>query len=173
MGYLRFKLRRSRCRAQVRDAYRRPLPPELMQWVRASPAPPRGPGTRYLRLAVMQVDEVSNEPQGIFTAAYALRRRPDSPLTRDQRRTLNALLRWFERNLPIPRRTTPRAIFWLRSDATDCVAKIWELVRLISASGEVVTMMHTDDPGQIEYRDDLQVSAIPYSDRRPQPQWVR
>jgi hypothetical protein len=166
MGYLRFKLRRSRCRAEIRAVYARPLPLELMRWVRApSEPPPRGAG--YFRLAVERIDPYSNEPQGIFTAAYDLRRRADSPLTHDQRRTLNALLRWFNRRLPIPRRTTPRAIFWLRCDAGENVVKIWELVRLLRACGEVVTMMRSDDPGRIDYRDEFQVSAVPHYDRRP------
>jgi hypothetical protein len=171
MGYLRFKLRRSRCRAAIRAAYRRSLPPELMQWVRATPQPPRGPGTRFLRLATDQQHPVSGEPQGIFAAAYELRDSGD--LFPEQRRRLRDLLRWFGTNLAAPKRVPRRAIFWIRSDASDYVAKLWELVHVLHAAGIVVTMMHTDEPGQIEYRDDLQVAAIPYFDRRPEPRRVR
>src|SRR5436305_14036192 len=107
MGYLRRKLRRSACRQQIRDAYRRTLPTEMLRWVLASPEPPREPGV-FLRLCTDRIDPDSHEPQGVFTAAYELRRSPELPA--DDRKLLTTLLTWFGRNLPSPKDVPPRSI---------------------------------------------------------------
>jgi len=160
MGYLRFKLRRSRCRAEIRAAYVRPLPAGLMEWVRASPQPPRGP--RFVRLATDRVDEFSGEPLGVFQVAYELKRSTD--LLDEHRDAIEPLLAWFCANLPAPKSVTPQAIFWMCCDAEECVGKLWELVRVLQRCGVRVFMMQTDVPGKIAYRDDLQVAAIPFYD---------
>jgi len=70
MGCLRRKLRRAACRQQIRDAYRRPLPPDTLRWVLASPEPPREPGI-FVRLCTDRIDADSHDPQGVFAASGA------------------------------------------------------------------------------------------------------
>src|SRR5438034_11781026 len=101
MGCLRRKLRRAACRQQIRDAYRRPLPPDTLRWVLASPEPPREPGI-FVRLCTDRIDADSHDPQGVFAAAYELRRSP--LLGSDDGKLLTTLLAWFGRNLPSPKR---------------------------------------------------------------------
>ena len=162
MGYLRKKLRRSRCRAQIDAAYARPFPPTVMQWLRATDQPLTG--ARFVRLSTDRVDRDSNEPQGVFAAAYEL---CDDIETQPRiRRELKDLLAWLDRHLRAPGTVPPRAIFWFRADATQCIDKIWELVTIVRDCGVEVSMMQTNTPGRMAYRDELQVAAIPFADRR-------
>jgi hypothetical protein len=167
MGYFQRKLRRSRCRAEIADAMRRPVPPDLTEWVRATSAPPRGPDFHFIRLATQSIDDQSHEPQGVFAAAYELRR--DHTLARRHREALNDLLTWFGENLTAPKTIYALAIFWFRSDAHPCIENIWRLIDVLRANDIAVTMMHTDKPGTIVYEDALQVAAVPFGDVRPIP----
>jgi hypothetical protein len=167
MGYLRRKLRRSRCRAEIACAMNRPVAPGLAEWVRATPQPPRGPEFHFIRLATQTIDDQSREPQGVFAAAYNLRR--DHTLARRDREALDNLLAWFRKNLPIPKNVYSLSIFWFRSDAHPCIENIWRLIDVLRENDIAVSMMHTDKPGTIVYQDALQVAAVPYGDKRPIP----
>src|SRR5687768_10368894 len=161
MGYLLRQRRRARWRDEVRAANRRPVPVELRAWVAAPTEPPRG--HKFVRLATSTIDHESHERQGIFVAAYDLRHTPS--LTKDDRRELKRLLTWFGLNLRAPRHVTPRAIFWFRVEAVECIEKMWELVRLLGRYDVRVDAMTCDRPGTLAYEDEQQVAAIAFADR--------
>ena len=159
MGYFGQKLRRGVCRANKQAALARPLPLPVWEWLAASPTPPRRMARWYVRIAVERVDPDSGEPEGIFTAAYRLARSTDLPETVQLK--VRRTLRWFVRNLHVPKNVTREAIYWFRGDSTQCIEKVWNLVRLVRAEGAEPRMMVTVDPGRIVYRDALQVGAVP------------
>jgi hypothetical protein len=80
---------------------------------------------RLFRLVVAERHWHSGQLAGLFVAAYRLKR--DVVLTSLDRSALKGLLRWFERNLPIPRRVTGRAICWFKGTANPCSRRIWDL----------------------------------------------
>ena len=170
MGYLRRKLRRSRCRAEIDHVMTRPVAPGLAEWVRATPQPPRGPDFHFIRLATQTIDDQSHEPQGVFAAAYELLR--DQTLARRHREALDHLLDWFRDNLTVPKNVYPLSIFWFRSDAHPCIENIWRLIDVLRANDIIVTMMHTDKPGKVVYQDALQIAAVPFAEHRPIPRML-
>ena len=170
MGYLRHKLRRSRCRVEIDHAMRRPIPPGMREWVCATPQPPRGADARFIRIATLDIHSESREPEGIFHASYRLRQRVT--LARRYRETLLELRDWFNENLIAPKLRFPDAIFWFRSDARDCIGRIWRVVDVLRQNDVIVTMMHTSRPGYIVYEDELQVAAVPWKDARPIPRML-
>lgn len=82
--------------------------------------------------------------------------------------------RWFNENLRVPshlgvvtRKSNRRyaGVCWFRDDARDCVAHAWILTGLLNEAGVPVTRLVTDAPGDIVYRDDQQIVAIPHRER--------
>ena len=80
---------------------------------------------RFFRLVVAERHRHSGQLEGVFVAAYRLRREDVVPSF--DRAALKGLLRWFEANLPIPRRVPGRAICWFKGTANPCSRRIWEL----------------------------------------------
>lgn len=117
----------------------------------------------YLRFIVTQIDPDSTRRQGVFAAAYGLL---DSlEITPDDRIELRRILDWFRVNLPIPKRLTTRgAIFWFKSDATETIRQIWQLVHLLRRNDHQVELIKSRKAGYIFYEDHLQVGAIPFTD---------
>jgi hypothetical protein len=105
----------------------------------------------------------STRRRGVFSAAYALL---DSQLLSSaDENQLRELLRWFGRNLPVPKKfDTDGAIFWFKSDAGDCARRIWGLVLALRQHSYHVDMFRTRRPGYVVYEDEFQVGAIPFQD---------
>jgi hypothetical protein len=149
MGYFRRPIRRRRCASQVAAAVARQTRAGAPAWVEVPSNPPRAAGrTVYLRFAVGQTDDVSREQLGVFQAAYELR--DACGRESDVGRMLQPLFGWFCKNLHGPN-VTPAAIFWFKSDAAQCVSRIWGIVHVLEAYGAVVWMMRSEAPGEIVY----------------------
>lgn len=158
MGYFRRHRRRARCAKQAAGSGRLRGEGGNPRRVEARPVPPPG-GAPFIRVAVGGTDPDSGQFQGVFRAAGRLEqsgRLLDADLAR-----LRRTLRWFGRHLPSPRLDASAAVFWFRSDAFECVRKVWDLVRLLDAHDARPLVITVDDPGQVVYRDHLQVAAIP------------
>jgi hypothetical protein len=157
MGYFLRKVRRGECRSMKHSLLCAPAddPFPLLSEL------PRGTafqGQLYLRLAVPEIHPDSAQPAGIFAAAGWLE---DSCRCRPEDKTrLRRWLRWFQRNLRIPRDIPPEAIFWFRDDGRRAVRRLWGIVRTLRAYGSPVRLISTRDPGRIVYSDDLQIAAI-------------
>ena len=98
---------------------------------------------------------------GVFRTAGELRETTDIPeVTADW---LHDALTWFNRNLTVPTYACVdrRGVFWFRSEASDVISRMWELVAILHDEGVGVDIRRTDRPGQIVYRDEQQVAAIP------------
>jgi hypothetical protein len=107
--------------------------------------------------------------------AYGLRDEPT--VSAGDRQSIQDGLAWFEKHLATPdrfnrsgskgyyRRTT-RGIAWFRDSATECIAQMHELKRVLEANGYSVALVREDRVGYIVYEDDLQVVAEPFSDTR-------
>jgi hypothetical protein len=157
MGYFKYKLRRGICLARKRERLNRfapvPLPP--------SPAPRSASGPRrFVRLVASHLDTDTNQHAGVFQTAYDLLE--SGELTRDEIRAYARAMRWFNKYVYAPEwLLTPRAIFWFKAEAEDCVRNIWNLVSLLRGHGRHVRLIVTREPGAIVYEDEHQIASVP------------
>jgi len=84
----------------------------------------------YLRFVVTQIDVDSHQQKGLFITAHELLDSGD--LSPEERTQLDDILIWFDKNLSSPdiskfRNRSYRAIFWFKSEAEDCISRIWEM----------------------------------------------
>jgi hypothetical protein len=108
---------------------------------------------------------------GVFRAAYALRR--GNELSVADRQSLEDLLGWFKSNLAIPERFNKSkskgyyrrrsaGISWLKPTASEHLAKMGELAKILQNNGYEVSQISTDRPGYVVFEDDHQVVAEPF-----------
>jgi hypothetical protein len=160
MGYFPRKRRRGTAREQVRAAHARSVDENWWEHWREA-VPPPSHQRWFLRFSVTAHCDRSGQRSGIFVAAGLYEDDFADELAPSQRDTLATLLNWFSHNLPMPPLDEDRAVFFFKSDATDCARRIWELVHLLRDLGSPPEMVSTRNPGQIVYEDDFQVAAIP------------
>lgn len=88
---------------------------------------------------------------------------------------LEDLLSWFRMNLTIPdkfnpskskgaRNKTPAGLSWFKEDASETIARSYELVSLLQENGYPIEIIRTERVGYIVYEDNQQVVAEPFSD---------
>jgi hypothetical protein len=118
----------------------------------------------FLRFIHRERDRHSQQKRGVFQVAYDLIDADETPLELWCR--LDAAIRWFERHLTIPDRSTlnDRAIFWFRRDAHEFIRKVWELSGVLRRCEVEVDLIRTQRPGYIVYQDSTQIAAIPFRD---------
>jgi hypothetical protein len=116
----------------------------------------------YLRFVISQIDEDSHQLQGLFIAAGALQESGD--LNADDHHRLQEVLIWFNKNLPAPNKPYIRGkvIFWFRSDAQECIQRVWSLVHILRANGRLVEVQKCSYLFNIAYSDKFQVAATPH-----------
>ena len=159
MGYLRRRISRSRCAVQVARAVARQAAASTA-WLEVPAERPRDRTARTcLRFAVGRIDETSCQPLGIFQAAYELRHAAGRGSVGG--RMLGPLFEWFGQNLRAPD-VTGRAVFWFKSDASECITRIWEMVHVLRSHDHLVWMTRNERPGRIVYEDAFQVAAVPF-----------
>ncbi len=105
---------------------------------------------------------------GIFAPAYGFRNREQTPEW--LRAGLAEEIDWFERNLDVPgrfgvvTRRSPRpyaGICWFRSDAREAIRHADAIAALLNECGVPLARIVSEAPGEIVWRDDQQVVAIP------------
>jgi hypothetical protein len=120
----------------------------------------RSPANSFLRFVI-------EDPQvgrcGLFRSSELLEDAQDFPLA--ARSELRAVFRWFDANLPAPRRLPKDAVCWFRSDASKSLERLRALVEFYRLMDHPVWMQATRNPGRVVYRDAYQVAAVPYADR--------
>jgi hypothetical protein len=127
----------------------------------------------FLRFALATRHPDSGVEDGLFRTAYALRDGTD--LDPDGRRSLEAVLSWFEENLRTPKRfnrtksrgayrRNSRGIAWFRDTAHEHLAKMHQLRHILEEHGYAVELIREDRLGYVVYEDAVQVVAEPFSD---------
>ncbi|MDA7977390.1 MAG: hypothetical protein MPJ50_01315 [Pirellulales bacterium] len=115
----------------------------------------------YVRFQSRRRYSSTGRPGGVFVAAAQVE---DSHQVSDAtRQRLRETLDWFNQNLKAPSLEDRdwRTIFWFREDAQPLISQMWQLVSLLEEEGVPVRKLWTRQPGQIVYRDQLQIAAIP------------
>jgi len=107
--------------------------------------------------------------RGIFGPAYRVRR--DKTYPQYLRQAISHELSWFEDELPVPpyarfqvRSKTwwrSQGICWFRAEARDMIRRAFGLRALLDECDILIAELHTDQPGQILYKDDFQIVAKP------------
>jgi hypothetical protein len=118
-----------------------------------------------IRFVVNKLDSVSLVEQGLIHAADDLRWR--GRLADEEQELVRELLRWFNRNLPVPHRfarsrrpnARSRAISWFKPTAGACLDRMQALAAVLHGHGCAVERLTTDRPGYVVYEDDYQVVA--------------
>jgi hypothetical protein len=126
----------------------------------------------YIRFVTGHVNSDSVREEGVFHAAYRLRRA--AALYDHESASLTEHLDWFKSNLKIPARFTSakppyyrkqnRAISWFKETAMEHIARMREIAGLLEGHGISVRMVKTDRPGYVVYEDDYQIVAEPFAD---------
>ncbi len=128
---------------------------------------------RFIRFVLARRHSDSGLEDGAFGLAYELR---DSPDVETADRDLFAeTLTWFETNLETPtrfnrtkskgfyRRNT-RGIAWFKDSASEHLARMHRIKRVLEQYGQPVVMLSEPRIGYITYEDAFQVIAEPFSD---------
>jgi hypothetical protein len=166
MGYFKRPIRRGPAR-QARLAYLEPARKVCVADWKPCDLSGRSGSVRFLRFAI---DHPGRGRIGLFRSTEVLEEDCDfTPVVHSQ---LRSILKWFNKNLPAPRRLPENAVCWFRSDAADSLRKIRDLVELYRQADRFVWMHATRNPGRVVYRDAYQVAAVPYRDRRMTAQVV-
>ena len=129
----------------------------------------------YVRFVMEKPVPISGVREGIFAAAYNLKR--TGRLSSADEHHLTSLLSWFEKNLPTPKRfnrtrskgyyrRATKGIAWFKSSATTHLARIHELAELLDRYDLRSEIVKSERPGYIVYEDDSQVIAEPFRDTR-------
>lgn len=127
----------------------------------------------YVRFVVDAIDDDSQVRGGILQAAYALR--DEGEMLKDDRETLDALLRWCTAQLSTPDRfnrtrskgyyrRTPKGISWLKDTAKEHIDKMREAAEILGRHGHHVEMLKESRPGYLVYEDEFQVVAEPFAE---------
>ena len=105
---------------------------------------------------------------GLFLPAYSATRASAAPEW--LRGAIREELDWFETNLAVPRRfgvvtrksaRSHAGVCWFRDDARACIRHADMLAALVEEAGVPLARIVSQTPGDIVWRDDQQVVAIP------------
>src|SRR4051812_12247964 len=121
----------------------------------------------FVRFVTPALDEESGRRQGVFIAAYRLRRSGSLSLMNEL--WLDQLLNWFERHLEIPDRFSRSgrkdagriAISWYKDSATECVRRMYAMCGILNEHGILTEKIKSPRPGYVVFEDEQQVTAIP------------
>ncbi len=160
MGYFKRPVRRSVAR-RTKHAFLEPARDILAaDWQQCDPSV-RPAADSFLRF-VVELPSIGKV--GLFRSSESIEKDEDLPAA--TRSELRAVFRWFNANLPVPRRLPKSAICWFRADANDSIERLRALVEVYRLAGHPVWMQASRNPGRVVYRDEYQVAAVPYADRR-------
>lgn len=159
MGYFKRPIRRGEARKAKRALHGADCKVDPSEWSEFE-SWKRPPRASYLRF-VVQTGKRSFT--GLFRAAELLDE--DESLPDSVREEIQVAFQWFDRNVRAPRRLTPAAVCWFRSESADAIAKLRVLIEAYRMSGRQVLMQATPNPGKLVYQDEHQVAAIPLGHR--------
>ena len=113
----------------------------------------------FVRFVVGADGEDHRQLNGLFTEARILRDGGHLSVEEDNR--LERIYDWFNLHLPVPpfseRRWRKGVASWFKSDATEPVSRMWDIVVILRDHGVPTRMLRSDNPGKVVYEDDFQV----------------
>lgn len=124
----------------------------------------------YLRFVVNEKDNDSHRFQGLFHTVYDLR--DSGKLTYQEEAQLKDLVFWFRENLKVPKRfarsknpsSHNKAISWFKDNALEHIGKMREIAELLKNHGITTKMIREKRIGYVVYEDEVQVTAVPFSE---------
>jgi len=118
----------------------------------------------FIRFVIGSKDDESHVERGVFQAVAQALEWKD--ITGSDAEQLNELEEWFNKNLKKPssfgRDKLRLGICWFKTDATEHISRIWEMVQILERNGIYVKKIRTDKPGYVIYEDDWQLVAEPF-----------
>ena len=118
----------------------------------------------FIRFVIGSKDDESHVERGVFQAVAQALEWKD--ITGPDAEQLNELEEWFNKNLKKPtsfgRDKLRLGICWFKTDATEHISRIWEMVQILEHNGIYVKKIRTDKPGYVIYEDDWQLVAEPF-----------
>jgi hypothetical protein len=122
----------------------------------------------YVRFAISERDENSDQGRGVFNAIYDLEERGE--LEQHELAWFAEVEKWLDAHRRVPTKLTRsrrrsarnRAICWLKMAAVDHVSRMREAATMLEHHGVPVLELRTERPGYIVYEDEYQVAAIPF-----------
>ncbi|WP_018315805.1 hypothetical protein [Bradyrhizobium sp. WSM2793] len=124
----------------------------------------------FIRFVVIEIDSNSQQRQGLFRAVQTLEE--SGALNAEDAEHLNAIFGWFDEHLREPERLAissrhhgrAQALSWFKDTATDHIAKMRQLAKVLVRYGVPVEMIKAKRLGYILYEDEFQVAAFPFND---------
>ncbi len=126
----------------------------------------------YLRFVINKHDKISQKPQGFFQAVYTLR--DEGRLTLEELKRADQVFRWFDKNLPTPKRFSrsrkrsayAKAISWFKPSAHEMIKRMQDLADILYTHDVPVEILKTTRLGYIVYEDEYQIVAEPFSNKK-------
>lgn len=125
----------------------------------------------YIRFVVSEWDTWARAEVGFFGTAYDIKyqEQPTDAWIRDQ---VTRELDWFKENLPVPDRLNRRAgrfgrvhgVCWFDPAAAEAISRARYVAWLLTEAGRPVLELRRRKPGEIIWRDPMQVVAKPPRD---------
>lgn len=124
----------------------------------------------FIRFVVHRLDPDSGRRVGLFQAMSDLEHQGE--LSSTEQAEYDEIYEWFRKNLKKPRSFTRSskphakkvAISWFKAEATDHIARMHSIAKLLHDHGIEVDVLRTERPGYVVYEDKHQVAAEPFKD---------
>ncbi|MDX2248963.1 MAG: hypothetical protein SF052_19400 [Bacteroidia bacterium] len=122
----------------------------------------------YIRFTTQFRNETGDHETGVFQAAAYLRRHPDT--YHYDVKLLDEIIEWFNINLERPTRFSKSrhknsenvSLSWYKNTAHDHIQKMYDMKAILEKYDIVVEAVKRENPGNIIYEDEIQVSALPF-----------
>jgi hypothetical protein len=124
----------------------------------------------FIRFVIHRLDTDSGRRVGLFQAMSDLEY--NNELSPAEQVEYDEIYAWFKKNLKKPRSFTRSskphakkvAIRWFKAEATEHIARMHAITKLLHNHGIEVDVVRTERPGYIVYEDKHQVASEPFKD---------
>ena len=122
----------------------------------------------FIRFISSEIDECSQVAAGLFCAvadAIWTNELPEYEID-----ALSELRNWFNLHLESPFHHLPktgsydRAICWFKPTARECLARAWEMIRILERNDVLIWTIRSPKAGYVYYEDEAQIFAEPFGD---------
>jgi hypothetical protein len=128
---------------------------------------------RYIRFVIGKQNKNTEQEEGLFRSAYALQRSIEISAT--DKKNLDDLIGWFEKNLKSPdrlnrskskgyRRRTTKGVSWFKPEAVEHIDRMRSIAAVLEAYDHLTSQISTEKPGYVVYEDNHQIVAEPFRD---------